>query len=51
MNSHGGANIQVMKMLLEMEDPNKAEEWVEDKLERGGRVIGNGTCSIQDDRP
>jgi len=39
---HGGANIQVMKMLLEIGDPNKAEEWVEDKLERGGRVMGMG---------
>ena len=39
---HGGANIQVMKMLLEIGDPNKAEEWVEDKLDRGGRVMGMG---------
>ena len=39
---HGGANIQVMKMLLEIGDPNKAEQWVEDKLDRGGRVMGMG---------
>jgi citrate synthase len=39
---HGGANIQVMKMLLEIEDPDKAEQWVEDKLDRGGRVMGMG---------
>ena len=31
---HGGANIQVMKMLLEIGDPNKAEAWVKDKLEQ-----------------
>ena len=39
---HGGANIQVMKMLLEIGDPNNAEQWVEDKLDRGGRVMGMG---------
>jgi citrate synthase len=39
---HGGANIQVMKMLLEIGDPDKAELWVEDKLDRGGRVMGMG---------
>jgi citrate synthase len=39
---HGGANIQVMKMLLEIEDPDKTEQWVEDKLDRGGRVMGMG---------
>ena len=39
---HGGANIQVMKMLLEIGDPNKAEQWVDDKLDRGGRVMGMG---------
>ncbi|MGC1932170.1 MAG: citrate/2-methylcitrate synthase, partial [Candidatus Nitrosopolaris sp.] len=39
---HGGANIQVMKMLLEIGDPNMAEWWVEDKLQQGGRVMGMG---------
>ncbi len=39
---HGGANVQVMKMLLEISDPEKAEAWVRDKLDKGGRVMGMG---------
>jgi citrate synthase len=39
---HGGANIQVMKMLLEIGDPKMAEWWVKDKLQKGGRVMGMG---------
>ena len=48
---HGGANIQVMKMLLEIGDPNKAEEWVEDKLDRGGRVMGMGHAAYKTTDP
>lgn len=39
---HGGANIEVMKMLLEIGDPDMAERWVKDKLRQGGRVMGMG---------
>jgi len=39
---HGGANVQVMKMLLEIGEPDKAEMWVHDKLDKGGRVMGMG---------
>lgn len=39
---HGGANVQVMKMLLEIGDPDKAELWVRNKLDKGGRVMGMG---------
>ncbi|MDQ4072910.1 MAG: citrate (Si)-synthase, partial [Thermoproteota archaeon] len=39
---HGGANIQVMKMLLEIGDISKVEEWVRKKIESGGRVMGMG---------
>jgi citrate synthase len=39
---HGGANIQVMKMLLEIGDPKMAQWWVKDKLLKGGRVMGMG---------
>lgn len=39
---HGGANIQVMKMLLEIGDLNKVEKWVEERLAKGARVMGMG---------
>ena len=39
---HGGANVQVMKMLLEIADPAKAEKWVTRRLQSGARVMGMG---------
>ncbi|HKX80687.1 MAG TPA: citrate/2-methylcitrate synthase [Nitrososphaera sp.] len=39
---HGGANVQVMKMLLEIADPSEAENWVTHRLQSGGRVMGMG---------
>ena len=39
---HGGANVQVMKMLLEITDPSEAEKWVTHRLQSGGRVMGMG---------
>ena len=39
---HGGANVQVMKMLLEIGDPSKAESWVSRTLSSGGRIMGMG---------
>ena len=39
---HGGANIQVMKMLLEIGDINNVEKWVQDRLTKGARVMGMG---------
>jgi citrate synthase len=39
---HGGANIQVMKMLIEIGDLNNVEKWVQDRLAKGARVMGMG---------
>jgi citrate synthase len=39
---HGGANIQVMKMLLEIGDLDKVETWVTSRLQHGGRIMGMG---------
>ena len=39
---HGGANVQVMKMLLEISEPSKAESWVSETLSSGGRIMGMG---------
>ena len=39
---HGGANIQVMKMLLDIGDVNNVEKWVQARLSKGARVMGMG---------
>src|ERR671919_565590 len=39
---HGGADIQVMKMLLEIGDPANADRWVANRLQAGGRIMGMG---------
>ena len=39
---HGGANVQVMKMLLEINDPSNVERWVRNRLGTGGRIMGMG---------
>lgn len=39
---HGGANVQVMKMLLEINDPSNVERWVKNRLGTGGRIMGMG---------
>lgn len=39
---HGGANEMVMHMLLEIEDPTKAEAWMLDALKNKKKVMGFG---------
>ncbi len=39
---HGGANYEVMKMLLEIENESKVPEWVKSKIENGDRIMGMG---------
>lgn len=39
---HGGANEQVMKMLLEINDPNIAEQWIADALASKRKIMGFG---------
>jgi 2-methylcitrate synthase len=39
---HGGANTEVMKMLLEIRTPDRAAEWIRDRLARKQRVMGFG---------
>src|SRR5919112_2456203 len=39
---HGGANVQVMRMLLEIDDMSNVEKWVETRLQHGGRIMGMG---------
>ena len=39
---HGGANFEVMKMLLAIQNEQNVDEWVRSKLEKGERVMGMG---------
>ncbi|MEO5928846.1 MAG: citrate/2-methylcitrate synthase, partial [Candidatus Kapaibacterium sp.] len=39
---HGGANEQVMKMLLEVKDPSVAESWITDALANKKKIMGFG---------
>ena len=39
---HGGANEAVMQMLLEIDDPESAEAWVVNRLNRKERIMGFG---------
>ncbi len=39
---HGGANAQVMKMLLELESEEDIPAWVKGRLESGERIMGMG---------
>jgi citrate synthase len=39
---HGGANTQVMKMLLSINELQNVEKWVHERLKSGGRIMGMG---------
>ena len=39
---HGGANTNVMKMLLEIGDPARADEWLRDALATKKKIMGFG---------
>ena len=39
---HGGANTEVMKMLLEIGEIDKVHPWIKEKMERGDRIMGMG---------
>lgn len=39
---HGGANIEVMKMLIEIGDIDNAEKWILGQLDSGKRIMGMG---------
>src|ERR671912_2695736 len=39
---HGGANIQVMKMLFDIGESKNVENWIKDKLKEGKRIMGMG---------
>src|SRR5262245_47958873 len=48
---HGGANEQVMKMLLDIGSPEKVDKYVHDKLEAGGKIMGIGHAVYRTEDP
>ena len=48
---HGGANSEVMKMLLEIGDEGKARAWVSEKLRKGGKIMGMGHAVYHTEDP
>jgi len=39
---HGGANFEVMKMLLDINTEENVERWVKTRMEKGERIMGMG---------
>ena len=39
---HGGANFEVMKMLLDIKNEDNVKRWIKSKIENGDRIMGMG---------
>lgn len=48
---HGGANVRVMRMLLDIGSPDKAGEYVNRILDEGKKIMGLGHAVYQTDDP
>ena len=48
---HGGANSEVMKMLLEIGEVNRVKSWVSERLQKGGKVMGMGHAVYHTEDP
>ncbi|MGQ9646632.1 MAG: citrate/2-methylcitrate synthase [Thermodesulfobacteriota bacterium] len=48
---HGGANSQVMKMLLEIGGLDRVRPWVAEKLRGGGKIMGMGHAVYHTEDP
>ena len=48
---HGGANSEVMKMLLEIGDLDRVTSWVSEKLRKGGKIMGMGHAVYHTEDP
>jgi len=48
---HGGANSEVMKMLLEIGDVSRVKSWVSERLRKGGKVMGMGHAVYRTEDP
>lgn len=48
---HGGANSEVMRMLLEIKEVGRVPSWVSDRLQKGGKVMGMGHAVYHTEDP
>jgi citrate synthase len=48
---HGGANTNVMKMLIEIDDPAKIDAWVEEALTSKRKIMGIGHAVYKTEDP
>ena len=48
---HGGANTNVMKMLLEINDPTKIDTWLDDALAEHRKIMGIGHAVYKTEDP
>ena len=48
---HGGANSEVMKMLLEIGEVESVKPWVSEKLGKGGKIMGMGHAVYHTEDP
>ena len=48
---HGGANSEVMKMLLEIKEEDQVKAWVSERLQRGGKIMGMGHAVYRTEDP
>ncbi len=48
---HGGANSEVMEMLLEIKEIGRVRAWVSERLGKGGRIMGMGHAVYHTEDP
>jgi citrate synthase len=48
---HGGANSEVMRMLLEIGEVSRVTSWVSERLRKGGKVMGMGHAVYHTEDP
>ena len=48
---HGGANSEVMRMLLEIGEVDRVPSWISEKLRRGGKIMGMGHAVYRTEDP
>ncbi|RMD57477.1 MAG: citrate (Si)-synthase [Nitrospirae bacterium] len=48
---HGGANEEVMKMLLDVKEEEDVEKWVRDRIEHGEKIMGMGHAVYKTEDP
>jgi citrate synthase len=48
---HGGANSEVMRMLMEIGEVDRVKPWVSERLKKGGKIMGMGHAVYHTEDP